>query len=215
MTQIVLVRHGETLWNSEGRIQGHLDSPLTETGLRQAKALAERFKSERFVAVYSSDLSRAYQTAQCISEKNGLPILVETCLRERNFGIFQGFVKKELCMTFPSEFPHYHTHEPDYVIPEGESPRQFLERCVRCLEGIAHKHPGKRVLVVTHGGVLNHLLIYTLGIPLSTPRHFLSLNTAINIFSYQEDKKVWMLEVWGDVAHLQNLEVTDFSEDDG
>ena len=215
MMQIVLVRHGETLWNSEGKIQGHLDSPLTETGLKQAKALAERLKSERFVAVYSSDLSRAYQTAQCISQKNGLPILVKTCLRERNFGIFQGVVKKELHIKFPSEFPHYHTHQPDYVIPEGESPRQFLERCGRCFEEIAHKHPGERVLVVAHGGVLNSLLIYTLGIPLEAPRHVLWLNTAVNVFSYQEDKKIWMLEVWGDVAHLQNLVVTDFSEDDG
>lgn len=213
-TQIVLIRHGQTQWNWEGRIQGHLDSPLTETGLSQAKSLAKRMKSEKFAAIYSSDLGRARQTASCIAEKKGQPVLIDPRLRERHLGIFQGHLKKELKIKFPDEFEHYHTHHANYAIPEGESPKQFSDRCIECFEQLAEKYPGEQILIVAHGGVLNNLLKYTLGIPIEAPRHFLSINTAINIFSYQADHHTWMLELWGDTYHLRKLESEDFFEDE-
>ena len=200
MTQLFLVRHGETRWNSEGKIQGHLDSPLTNTGIAQAESLAVHLKSQDFAALYSSDLGRAYETARCISQKNGLPVFAEPRLRERNFGIFQGALKKTLDTHFPEASRYFHAHDPDYVIPEGESIKQLSERCVNCFEDLAQKHVGERILVVAHSGVFVSLFKHTLGIPLDAPRRFLSLNTSINIFSYQDG--VWMLEVLGDLSHL-------------
>jgi probable phosphoglycerate mutase len=200
MTKIVLVRHGETFWNLEARIQGHLDSPLTETGIAQAEALAQHFKSQNFAALYSSDLGRAYETARRISEPNGLSVSVKTCLRERNLGILQGQLKGELENQFPQEAPYYRNNDPDYLIPEGETLRQLSQRSVKCLETIAKKHNGERVLVVTHNGVLVSILKYTLCIPLETPRYFVSLNTGISVFSYQNG--IWKLEVWGDSSHI-------------
>ncbi len=201
MTHFVLVRHGETLWNTESKIQGQLDSPLTKTGLAQAESLAVHFKSQDFAALYSSDLGRAYETARCISEKNGLPIFADPRLRERNFGIFQGALKKHLAIQFPEASRYYHTHDPDYVIPEGESLKQLSQRCVNFFEELAQKHLGERILVVAHNGVFVSLFKHTLGIPLDAPRRFLSLNTSVHVFSYQDG--IWMLEVWGDLSHLR------------
>jgi len=201
MTKIVLVRHGETFWNLESRIQGHLDSPLTEKGITQAEALAQHLKSQSFATLYSSDLGRAYETARRISEKNGLSISVKTCLRERNLGILQGQLKGELEKNFPKEAPYYRANDPDYLIPEGETLRQLSQRSVKCLEAIAQKHDGERILVVTHNGVLVSILKNTLCIPLETPRYFVSLNTGINVFSYHN--KIWKLEVWGDSSHFR------------
>ena len=208
-TEIVLIRHGETLWNIEGRIQGHLDSPLTEIGLSQAQALGQYLKSQQFAALYSSDLGRAYETARCISKPNGLPIMIERQLRERNFGILQGVLKDTLASKFPEAYRYYRAHEPEYVVPKGESFKQFNTRCVKCFENLARKHVGERILVVAHGGVLVSLFKHTLNIPLNAPRRFLSLNSSINVFSYQNE--TWMLEVWGDLSHLQGKRSLDDS----
>lgn len=201
MTKIILVRHGETFWNLETRIQGHLDSPLTEKGIAQAEALAQHLKSQSFAALYSSDLGRAYETARRISAKNGLSVSLTPCLRERNLGILQGQLKGDLEKTFPKEAPYYRSNDPDHLIPDGETLRQLSKRSVKCLEAIAQKHDGKRVLVVTHNGVLVSILKYTLCIPLETPRYFTSLNTSISVFSYHN--KIWNLEVWGDSNHIK------------
>lgn len=195
MTQFFLVRHGETIWNSEARIQGHLDSPLSKKGLEQVKLLCKNMKEKIFSAIYSSDLGRAYETARCFSTKNGLPILTKTCLRERNLGILQGEMKRELKTKFPEAFSCYKS-DPDYVIPQGESLKQLRDRSLKCLEEIAEKHDGQRILVVTHNGVIISLFKHTLGLPIGgAPRGFLSLNTGVSVFSYEN--KTWMLEVWG------------------
>ncbi len=201
MTQIFLVRHGETFWNLEARIQGHLDSPLTQTGIAQAEAVANRLKSQHFTALYSSDLGRAYETALRISEKNGLPILAKPCLRERNLGIFQGELKQALKTKYPKEFSRY--KDSDYAIEKGESIKQLSERTINCLEAIAQKHIGERILVVTHNGVIVSFFKYVVGIPLEAPRRFFSFNSSINIFSYHE--QIWRLETWGDSSHLQTI----------
>ncbi|EDN69784.1 Phosphoglycerate/bisphosphoglycerate mutase [Beggiatoa sp. PS] len=208
-TQIVLIRHGETLWNLEGRIQGHLDSPLTDVGLAQTEALAKHFKFQKFAALYSSDLGRAYETARKISEQNGLPIIKERQLRERNFGLLQGVIKDTLANKFPEAYRHYRARDPAYVVPKGESFKQFHARCIKCFNELAQKHNKQRILVVAHGGVLVSLFKHTLNIPLEAPRRFLSLNTSINIFSYQEGN--WMLEVWGDLSHLHQTRSLDDS----
>jgi probable phosphoglycerate mutase len=205
MTQIFLIRHGETVWNTEKIIQGHLDSPLTEMGITQIKALANHLKSQSFAALYSSDLGRAYQTAQGISEKIKLPIRVDQRLRERNLGIFQGILKKELKEKYPEESRCYDANDANYVIPNGESLKQLNKRCVECFEEIVQKQVGKRILVVTHNGVLVTLFKHTMQLPLEMRPRFVSSNSSINVFSYQN--KSWLLERLGDLSHLRGIKV--------
>ncbi|HIJ74156.1 MAG TPA: histidine phosphatase family protein [Candidatus Hydrogenedentes bacterium] len=199
-TQVVVVRHGETEWNLEGRLQGHLDSPLTEKGVAQARALADRLEGQAFDVLYSSDLGRAYHTAEIIGNKIGVDVTTDKRLRERHLGIFQGRTWREIEETSPDEYALYMGSGPDYVIPEGESARQRFDRTIACLEDVACSHPGATVLVVAHGGVLNGLFRHTLGIPLEASRRFKLWNAGINTFYYEDG--AWTLGTWGDVGHL-------------
>jgi len=204
ITHILLTRHGETEWNLAHRMQGHLDSPLTPNGILQAKSLAKRLINYQFSAIYSSDLERAYRTSQYITAlKNQQIILTDTRLRERNLGIFQGLYKQELNVKFPEEFRCYLTNDPVYVIPEGESRKQFFDRCVLCFKALAQKHPGETIVVVSHGGVLANMFKYILNIPLDAPRKFAIPNTSLNLLSCTEDN--WRLESWGDISHLDGF----------
>ena len=202
-TNIFLTRHGETEWNFAHRIQGHLDSPLTQTGILQAKALAKRLASYQFSAVYSSDLERAHRTAQYIISEKAQIILIDTRLRERNLGIFQGLSKKELDIRFPEEFRCYLSNNPVYIVPDGESKKQFFDRCVLCFKELEQKHRGENILVVSHGGLLANIFKYILNIPLDASRKFSIPNTSLNLLSCTNDN--WRLERWGDTAHLEGL----------
>lgn len=199
--QIIVVRHGETTWNLEGRRQGHLDSPLTARGIAQAESLARRLKNLTFKALYGSDLGRAYRTARIIADSTGHRIIVDERLRERNLGIFQGLHTEEIRRTYPDAYQLHTTLGPDYIIPGGESMRQQVERNIRCLEELAQKHVGETIVVVTHVGVLSGLFRHTLSIPLEAPRRFEFRNGSINIFTYQS-QGFWVLETWGDTGHL-------------
>lgn len=200
VTRVILLRHGETTWNLEGRYQGQLDSPLTPVGLDQAQALARRAAGMKFSALYSSDLGRARQTAGCIAESTGHQIRLDARLRERHLGIFQNLLKAGLRQKFPDEYHLFKSGGPDHVLPEGESARQAADRGNACLEELARRHPGETIVVVTHGGNLSALLRHTLGIPLDAPRRFERDNASWNVFSYADGR--WLLETWGDTSHL-------------
>jgi probable phosphoglycerate mutase len=205
--RLIVVRHGETQANLHGRWQGHTDSPLTKAGIAQARAVAQRLKGCRFSRLYSSDLGRALQTAQIIADHTDHQIILDERLRERHLGIFQGLTRAEMEAEYPQEWHLYGTAGPDYVIPGGESARQRFERSTSCLREIALHHPGKTVVIVTHGGVLNGLLRRTLDIPLEVPRRFKIWNASINVFLF--DGGNWQLETWGDVSHLGDRAVLD------
>ncbi len=199
-THVIVVRHGETMWNTEGRWQGHLDCPLTPRGLTQAQALARRLMNQRFNALYSSDLGRAYHTAQIISAATGHGVVSDARLRERNLGIFQGLRSEEIKTAYPEEYELYRSRDPDHMIPGGESLRQQVERNISCLEELAQNHSGESIVVVTHGGVLSGLFRHTLSIPLQAPRRFEFMNSSLNVFAYGGG--YWTLRTWGDVSHL-------------
>jgi len=146
--KLFAVRHGETEWNLDGREIGHLDSPLTARGLLQAGALARRLSNLRVDAVYSSDLGRALRTAEIIAAACGVALHVDQGLRERNMGIFQGLTLKEMRDSYPQERAAYEQMGFEYVIPEGESARQRLERSVRVLTEIAEQHAAERIVAV-------------------------------------------------------------------
>lgn len=199
-TQVIIVRHGQTEWNIANIRQGHLDSPLTDEGTAQAKALARRLIRERFSALYSSDLGRAMQTAQIISEATGHEIITDPRLRERHLGIFQGLIGDEIREKYPEEYKLHRSLGPDYVIPGGESVRQQVARNLSYLNEIAVKHLGETIVVITHGGVLSGLFRHTFSIPFEAPRRFEFTNAGLNVFVYEDGN--WFLQTWGDLSHL-------------
>ena len=206
-TQVIIVRHGETQWNIANIRQGHLDSGLTDVGIAQAKALAQRLLRERFSALYSSDLGRAVQTAQIIAEATEHEIIADARLRERHLGIFQGLTSHEMKEKYPEEYKLHRTLGPDYVIPAGESVRQQVARNLAYLNEIAAKHLGETIVVITHGGVLSGLFRHTFSIPFEAPRRFEFTNAGLNVFIYEEGN--WFLQTWGDLSHLAEAPADD------
>jgi probable phosphoglycerate mutase len=198
--QIIIVRHGQTEWNIKGIRQGNLDSRLTEKGMAQAKALAQRLAREHFKALYSSDLGRAVQTAQEVASVTGHEIITDPRLRERHLGIFQGLSGEEIKQKHPEEYKLHRSLGPDYVIPGGESVKQQVVRNITYLNEIGSKHLGETIVVVTHGGVISGLFRHTFSIPFNAPRRFEFTNAGLNIFAYEEGN--WFLLTWGDVSHL-------------
>ena len=208
-TYVIVVRHGETHWNIEGRRQGHLDSTLTEKGRAQAEALSQRFTPDSCSAIYSSDLGRAYETARIIAAKTGHEVIADERLRERNLGIFQGLDGNEIRERYPVEYEQHRNGGADHAVPSGESFRDQTRRNMTCLEELTQRHAGETIMAVTHGGVLSALFRHTLAIPLDAPRRFSFKNASINLFKCQDG--VWGLETWGDIAHLQQLGALDLS----
>jgi probable phosphoglycerate mutase len=128
MTQIILIRHGETLWNQQGRMQGQSDSPLSETGVRQEHQFAQRLKKIAFNMLYSSNSGRARRTARSVSDATSHDITVEPRLRERYFGVFEGLTGTAIKLHHPGEYARAKGRDPDYVTPGGESALQVRGR---------------------------------------------------------------------------------------
>jgi probable phosphoglycerate mutase len=199
-TRFIAIRHGETAWNAQGRIQGHLDSPLNDEGLAQALLLGERIARERFDELYCSDLGRALQTAQPIVDRTGKPVQATPRLRERLLGVFQGLTAAECAAKYPADFQRFHARDPSHAMPGGESIRQVYERVTGFFVELAQAHPGKCAVVVTHGGILDALYRFIAGIPLDRPRDFPIYNASLNWVASQGGR--WEIERWGDIAHL-------------
>lgn len=200
MTELILIRHGETIWNQENRWQGHLDSPLTSAGLQQAQAVAARLARVPLAALYSSDLGRACQAAAFITAAAGHAVITVPGLRERALGIFEGLTISEIKDRHPAEYERFASRDPEHVIPQGESLRAKHERAVRAIEQIVADHPDQRVAVVTHGGVLDSMFRFALGLSLSHTRRWVLFNGSLNTFFHQDGG--WSLGTWGDTAHL-------------
>ena len=210
MTELLLIRHGETLWNQQGRMQGQHDSPLTPLGMHQARQLARRLQKVSFSSLYASDLGRAHQTARCIADATGHEIVADTGLRERSFGIFEGLTNSEIKTQHPELHDLFARRLPDFVMPGGESAAQFMDRCVGALERIAARHEGETVVVVSHGLVLDSVYRRAVGMPIETPRGFPLLNCSLNTFRYEGN--AWHAVAVCDVSHLSDDDVTRFSD---
>jgi probable phosphoglycerate mutase len=200
MTRFIVVRHGETQWNIESRIQGHMDSPLTATGLQQAEAIAARLAKEDFDVLVASDLGRALQTAQAIARRCGHRVVTDARLRERKFGAGEGLTYGEVDYHWPDAFSRVRETDPDFRIPGGESRRQFHERIRDAFVSLAAEHDGRRVAVVCHGGVLAVLYRLIHDIPVAKPHAIPIANASYNAIAFESD--AWAIEAWGDVAHL-------------
>lgn len=161
-TRIVLVRHGESEWNSTRRFQGHADPPLTEAGHAQARALAARLEADGVAAVYSSDLRRAAETAAAIGERLGLPVVTDPDLREIDVGSWAGLTRAEVEQRFPEGFARWQRGE---VGHDGETHEELTARVVAAVERLAASHPDETVVVVSHGGSIRALRRHAEGTP--------------------------------------------------
>ena len=201
--RVCVIRHGETDWNAERRIQGHRDLPLNATGLAQATALARSLADLRVDAIFSSDLLRARQTAQPLADALGLPLQLEPDLRERNFGCCEGKTIDEVMAGDAVVARGLSARRPDFVLPGGESLLLHWVRVEACFEGLAARHAGQTIVVVSHGGVLDLVYRRARCVPIERPRDFPLPNASVNWLSI--DSECWELESWGETAHLDGI----------
>lgn len=202
-TRFCIVRHGETDWNVEKRIQGQIDIPLNHTGKAQALAMASNAGHHHFSAIYCSDLIRASETARAISEHLGLDLHTRAGLRERHYGIFQGITATEGAATHPAAYAHYIARDLDFNFETGESLTAFAARVTTCLDDIARHHADQTIAVVSHAGLLDVLYRKATGRTLNSPRDFVIPNCALNWFRI--DSHGLHLEVWADRRHLGHV----------
>jgi len=199
-TEIILIRHGETEWNSQKRMQGHSNSDLSEVGMGQIQALGELMKNVSFDHIYSSDSLRTRQTAEAITQYSGHTLQFDQRIREKNLGVFEGLTSTEAKERHPEIYRLFKTAGANYVIDEGESTQQLLERALEFIEEIRLRHPQERVVMVTHGGVVRVLMKHSLGLPIDAPTRFIIKNTGIFGLIWNEN---WLVTQMGVVSHLE------------
>jgi probable phosphoglycerate mutase len=196
-----MVRHGETAWNAEGRVQGQLDIPLNETGRAQARATAEALAGHDFTAIYCSDLMRVRQTAEPSARRLALPVSYMAELRERHYGMFETLTYVEVREKFPEQYARFRDKDPDFDFEGGESLRLFNERSLNVVGSLIARHPGEQILVFTHGGVLEMVYRHARAVGLSSPRDFEIPNAGINWVEVTPGE--WKVWAWAEVAHLE------------
>jgi probable phosphoglycerate mutase len=202
-TRIIAVRHGETAWNVDTRLQGHLDIGLNDKGLWQARRVAQALAHEPIAAVYSSDLARAWQTAQEIARSHDLPVHPEPRLRERAFGHFEGRTFVDIERELPEQAARWRRRDPEFApAGGGESLLTFRARVTQAVAELADRHPGELLLLVAHGGVMDLLYRAATRQELQAPRTWQLGNASINRMLWTEQGLT--LVGWADVAHLDD-----------
>ncbi|MBS0209393.1 MAG: histidine phosphatase family protein [Planctomycetes bacterium] len=195
---LYLIRHGESAFNAEGRIQGQLDVPLSELGHQQARAVAAEFQGREIQALYASPLRRAYDTARPVAAALGLPIVADERLRELNAGVFQGLLWSEIAERFPAAGQAWRSQQPDYRIPQGESRRDLMQRGSAALEAI--RETGyEAVVVVAHGGILTAAIKACLEVP-AERNPFMLYNGSISMVEWGVQFRLMTLN---QMDHLQ------------
>lgn len=201
LTRLLVIRHGETDWNAQRRVQGHTDIALNITGKRQASLLAQALTDGPIHAVYSSDLRRAWETAQAVALPHDAPHHVIAALRERRFGSIEGQVFADFEQQHPEAAFHWRMRTPHWQPPgDGESLLALRERVERTVYDIAARHPGQQVAIVSHGGVLDVLYRAATRQELQAARTWALPHCAINRLLWTPDGLT--LIGWGDVSHL-------------
>jgi probable phosphoglycerate mutase len=203
MTELILLRHGETDWNRELRFQGHVDVGLNAIGLEQARRLAGRLAGEKAHRIYASDLIRAQQTAQPVAREMGLDSITDAALREQSFGQVDGMRVEDIQKQHPQAWAAWLLFHEDYAMPGGESTRQFHARVMDAVNRLVAAHRGETLVVVTHGGVLDMIYRTARSLGLSGPRQSEIPNAGLNRVRVDEGR-VEILS-WADTAHLADL----------
>ena len=208
-TEIFIVRHGVTSWNQIGRLQGHTDIDLSVEGFAQAKALIAPLKQwhigRPFSCVYTSDLLRAINTAAPSTEAINLEIAVNAIWRERGFGVLEGLDREQMLAQHPDVVAAWKGGQTDYQLPNspqsiGESVAQFYARVESGINGILQRHTGQRVLLVTHGGVVDMIRRIAQGLPLGAPRGYDIPNASVGCVVH--DGASFSMPFWISTEHL-------------
>jgi probable phosphoglycerate mutase len=208
-TRICFVRHGETTWNAERRMQGHIDIPLNTTGMAQANRLANALMQNKysFNAIYSSDLERALHTANAVANALSLAVQTTPQLRERNVGQLQGLLLSEAPVLLPEIWQSHIARELDHDLGGGESIRAFHQRMQGVLELLLRQHRGQSILAVSHGGSLDMIYRIVTQQALDAERVAVVPNTSLNWITH--DGSVWSIQRWADTSHLSESALDD------
>jgi len=210
--ELVLIRHGVTAWNQQRRFQGQIDTPLSEEGHQQAMLTARHLstlsQAQPIDAIYASDLKRAWSTAEPIARLLGLPILKQSLLRERHYGVFEGKTHEELQLEgLQSDYQRWRNRELDFALPQGgESLRDFFDRTHRALQSIVAAHQSnERIVAVTHGGFLDCAYRIASGVAMTEQRQHPLHNASLNRIAW-DGERFSMIE-WGQIDHLDSLDI--------
>lgn len=212
-TRIIAIRHGETAWNVDTRLQGHLDIGLNARGQWQAARAAEALADEDIAAIYSSDLARASATAQAIADKSSRLVArqlrLNTGLRERGFGIFEGRTYAEVASGWPKESQRWRQRDPHFAPHGGESLVQVRDRIAATVNALASQHVGEQIVLVAHGGVMDALYRLATRQEIESPRTWDLGNAAINRLLWTPDGL--SLVGWSDTRHLDDVTLDETS----
>ena len=203
ITRLCLIRHGETAWNAEKRLQGHTDIPLNSRGEAQALQMAQAIKNTKlkFDVLYTSDLKRAFDTANALVQLLDMEAKVDSALRERHFGALQGFSIDEAPGLRPDIWQAHISRELDHELEGGESIHQFASRVQGALDAIVQQHQGKTILLVSHGGTLDMMYRIASNQALSAERVASVPNASLNWITHNGEG--WSVEQWADTRHLE------------
>ncbi len=206
-TRIIAIRHGETTWNVDTRIQGQLNIPLNDTGRRQAERMALALSDDPITAIYASDLARAWETAQYLGRALGVAVTREEGLRERGFGEFEGKTYAEIEALLPEQSQRWRKRDPEFAPPGGESLLTLRGRVVAAAERLAARHPGELIALVGHGGVMDVLYRAATRLDIQAPRTWTLGNAAINRLLWTPEG--FTLVGWADTQHLDDEALDD------
>lgn len=207
MTLLLLARHGQTVWNSELRYQGQLDTPLSPLGVQQAERLAARLEDWKIAAVFSSDLRRCLDTAHAVTRRRDVPVITTPALREASYGEWQGLTYREVRDRYPHLVAQRQADPVSFAPPQGESLGQVHARVSAFLQQVADEHPREAVLVVTHGGPLRMLVASLLGMPLAAAFRLRMDNCGLSVC--ESFPRSPSLATVNDTCHLRGLASAD------
>ena len=207
ITEFIFVRHGETNANREGILQGNLDVPLNDIGIRQAHAVADYLAETRFDAAYSSPLQRAALTAEILisTNKHPVPLKLTDSLREWNCGKLDGLTWQEINTRYPAESKAFCFEQIDTIMPDGESAWEFQTRITDFLNHLRNIHAGKKILLVAHGGVLQRIFRATAGVISEKNIIPLAGNASVSSFIFNHQLDAWQLTSWNRTEHLAGI----------
>ena len=202
MTEIIIIRHGETEWNKTGRFQGHSDVPLSAQGRAQAEALGRNLVIDHVDAIYASDLTRAMETAAPLAERFGLEVISDPLLRELNFGAWEGRNFNDINAENPDAMKNFYNDPEQANIPGSEPFPEFQRRVAGRVREIVAQERGKRVVIVSHGASIRILLADILSMPIRSIWHVSQLNTAVNKIRFEDDGFA-IVTLMNDTSHLR------------
>ena len=202
MTEIIIIRHGETEWNKTGRFQGHSDVPLSAEGHAQAAALGRNLALDHVDAIYASDLTRAMETAAPLAKRFGLEVISDPLLRELNFGAWEGRNFNDVNAENPNSMKNFYTDPEQADIPESEPFPEFQRRVAGRVREIVAQERGKRIVIVSHGASIRILLADILAMPIRSIWHISQLNTAVNKIRFEDDGFA-IVTLMNDTSHLR------------